>query len=438
MYAILGGSDPVYERWIFSDKPFYYGDDEAELIESFGLCPDNEVIYDGVARSIYSCSAGNMGTTKTTYISDGSFSSGAGYPSVLLSRYAFENYAVLKNSNPNSNFPCCNENAIDWRVIQGMLYVECRTKNINSIFGHGISNIIIPSADNWGTVTAIRTQLSDGTYKYLTFGTFVWTSSETEGCSIWNILNGQYSLLKVMEAQAAVSNGAELETVTNTDGIELKGLSDGVMTGIYTKTFTFKANVGFTATDTAQEYTFECVVKVPIWHGICNLWGNIFEYLSGIEIIRYWADEEKTSQINELYVAKTIADIESNKNVNEHLTDKSGYTFTSTYEYLGDLGSKVNTWCTDSWNTNGKNCIVAYRRSDATLAPNINNYESAFTYCVDWQTDDAFVIGEYQSRAPRFGGRANDHETVFRYAHADAPASNPSTYTGSRFRMKLG
>lgn len=435
MYAILGGSDPVYERWIFSDKPFYYGEDEAELIESFALCPDNEVIYEGVARCIYGCSAGSMGTTKATNISDGSFASGAGYPSVWLSRYAYENYAVLKNTNSGTNFPCCNENAIDWRVIQGMLYVECRTKNINSVLGHGVSANIFPTEANWGTVTGIRTQLSDGTYKYLSFETQVRTGA-TSSSSIWNILNGEYTLLKVMEAQTAVSNGATLESVSNVD-VDLFGKNDGVMTGIYTKTFTFKANVGFTSTE-IQEYTFECVVKVPIWRGICNLWGNIYETLSGIDIIRYWADDEKTSQVNELYVAKTIADIESNNNVGENLTDKSGYTFTATYEYLGDLGSKVSTWCTDSWYTNGKNCIIGYKSNDATSTPNINNYESAYTFLVDSQSDDEFVTGEFQCNAPRFGGVALSTRAVLRYARAFRPASYASPHFGSRFRMKIG
>lgn len=424
MYAILGGSDPVYERWIFSDKPFYYGEDEAELIESFALCPDNEVIYEGVARCIYGCSAGDMGTTvmKATEISDGSFSSGAGYPSHYLSRYAFENYAVLKNANSSTNFPCCNENAIDWRVIQGMLYVECRTKNINSVFGHGISANILPNAANWGTVSGVRTKLADGTYRYLTLGTQIWASGAIARPNMWNIINGQYSLLKVMEAQTAVSNGAILESVSNVD-VDLFGKNDGVMTGIYTKTFTFKANVSLTSTETAQEYTFECIIRVPIWRGICNLWGNLWENLSGIDIIRYWADDEKTSQVNELYVAKTIADIESNKNVGENLTDKSDYTFTATYEYLGDLGSKVATWCTDSWFTNGKNCIIGYKSNDVTSTPNINNYESAYTYLLDYQRDDAFVTGEFQRRALWFGGSATADSAALRTVYATYPVS---------------
>lgn len=437
MYAILGGSDPVYERWIFSDKPFYYGEDEAELIESFGICPDNEVVYEGVARSIYGCSAGSMGTTKATNISDGSFASGAGYPSVNLSRYAFENYAVLKNANSSTNFPCCNENVIDWRVIQGMLYVECRTKNLNSVFGHGISANVIPSQATWGTVTGLRAKLTDGSYKYCSFGTLVWYPGSDVSASLWMGLNTQYSLLKVMEAQVAVSNGSVLDTVKNADGKELHGMVDGNMTGIWTKTFTFKMTCAWTSTEEAKEYDFECVLRVPIWHGICNLWGNVWESLSGIDILRYWTDDTKTSQVNELYVAKTIADIESNKNVGENLTDKSGYTFTATYEYLGDLGSKVQTWCTDSMNTNGKNHLIGYKRADATLAPGISNYESAYTYLVDWQTDDQFAVGEVQRRAPRFGGLANNGCAVLRYASAAYPASRVATAYAARFRMEL-
>ena len=53
VYAILGGTNATYERFIVSDQPFSYDGDVAVEYTGFGETPDYEVIKDGKARSIY-------------------------------------------------------------------------------------------------------------------------------------------------------------------------------------------------------------------------------------------------------------------------------------------------------------------------------------------------------------------------------------------------
>lgn len=125
----------------------------------------------------------------------------------------------------------------------GILYIEMRTKDFTKVFGHGISSNVIPNDTNWNDVSGFRTTV-DGVKKYFTFSSNIWIGGAS--MSMWTALNGSYSLLKVLQAQKEISDGGVLESVKNTDGIALPGVSKGVMTGIYKKTITFTLNCAFT------------------------------------------------------------------------------------------------------------------------------------------------------------------------------------------------
>lgn len=314
MWAILGGTDPTYERYLYSDTYFEYGNDKAVFYDAHAEAPDKLVVVDGKSRSIYGSSAGSMGTTKATNISDDLFKSGAGYPTASLSRDDYERYARANNSDISSNFPYCNGTVHDLEFIIGILYIEMRTKDFNKVFGNGISSNVNPNDSNWDNTSGFRTTV-DGVKKYFSFTSGIYIGGEI--ANIWSVLNGQHSLLKVLQVQKEISDGGTLTTVYNSDGIPLHGLSKGVMTGIYKKTITFTLNCAFKSNDDDAAHTFELHLCIPVWRGATWMQGNIWQNLSGYDIINYRGVEE-TADHNLLYRAKSIADIITDGENAEH------------------------------------------------------------------------------------------------------------------------
>ena len=453
MYAILGGSNATYERWIYSDAPFSYDGDDAELIEPFGECPDYEIVIDGKSRSIMNAvstnntgaTLGQMGATNATNITDNYYAAPNGFPTISISRGGYESYAHAKNVNPSSNFPYCNGNVIDMRVILGILYIECRTKAVNSVFGHGISSNVGITGDNWGTVSGFKTTGDNGNTVYINFGDNTIINNATPANnSLWRALcGGQYSLLKVMDAQDAISSGTAIETVKNSEGVNLKGMTDGVMSGIFTKRITFNLVCGLAATidsgnsTTVKNRSFELVLRVPVWRGRTNLYGNIFSHLSGADIVRRLENEEI---VQDLYTAKSIAGITSstaertNESNYEQLFGISGY---NKYTNIGNTSG----WMKDSLYKDGKTEIVGMYNVGAA----INSYECAY---VGYSLDNNYIpdvapgwggaAGHFvRMQAGRLGGYASVGTCVPRFVFAYNAPSSTNSYAGSRFRVAI-
>lgn len=425
LYVIRGGTNSIYERFIVSDQPFSYDGDEAEEISMFGDTPDFEVIHNGVPRSIYNENvAGTQTVSKMSSFSfeGDDYQTQNGYPRCNLSRYQYEAYARARNENTLANTPYANASCLDLELIQTLLYIECRTKNLNSVFGHGISSNIAPSASNWGTVSGFKFTKGDETY-FKSFSGNVYVNGTST--NVWSLLNGQSPLLKMFEVQRAVSNGAELETVYNADGTPLQGGGAGVMTGIWTKTFTCKLVCGMTSSETASEYDVEVVMRVPVWRGRTRLWGNIWQHLSGYEVLNY-ADIDGTVH-NVLYRARSIEEMTVDSD-NANKTSPSGFSFVNAYEEIGELGA-VSGWMKDSLSTQKGISVLAAKTPGAA----INNYQSAYTYL-----DNTGTAGTYKHKtAGFFGGNANHGLCVLRYCYADYAPSTASVLLGSGFRVAL-
>lgn len=422
MWAILGGTDPTYERYLYSDTYFEYGNDKAVFYDAHAEAPDKLVVVDGKSRSIYGSSAGNMGTTKVTNISEDLFKSGAGYPTVNVSRDSYERYARAKNSDISSNFPYCNGTVHDLEFMLGILYIEMRTKDFTKVFGHGISSNVTPNDSNWDNTSGFRTTV-DGVKKYFAFSDNVYIGGQST--NIWSALNGQYSLLKVLQAQKEISDGGVLTTVYNSDGIALNGLSKGVMTGIYKKTITFTLNCAFTSSDDDAAHTFELHLCIPVWRGATWMQGNIWQFLSGYDVINYRGAGESTDH-NLLYRAKSIADIITDGENDEHANINQKFGVESAYEFVCDLGS-VGGWSKDTVTKDGISLAVAMNPGAV-----INNYQSAYIYLSKDNTTNV-----RKRKLCMFGGFASNITDVPRSCNTLIGLKIIGTYVGSRFRCRL-
>ena len=244
--------------------------------------------------------------------------------------------------------------------------------------------------------------------------------------SMWNALNSSYSILKVLQAQKEISDGGVLESVKNTDGIALPGVSKGVMTGIYKKTITFTLNCAFTSSDDDAAHTFELHLCIPVWRGATWMQGNIWQNLSGYDVINYRGAGE-TADHNLLYRAKSIADIITDGENADHADINQKFGVESAYEFVCDLGS-VGGWCKDTVTKDGISLAVAMNAGAA-----INNYQSAYTYLSNDNTTNV----RKRKNAGLFGGLAVFTGDVPRSCNALNGVTSAFTSLGGRFRCRL-
>ena len=178
LWMIFGGSNPTYEYWIISDKPFIWRGEAAIWYDRFIDTPDYCTIdrTTGASRSVYTTANANLAGSGA-----GATASGLGYPRTAISRYGYEAAASLKGSGWNGALYG------DLMYMLCMLYIEYHTKNLQGIFGVG--------ASTWG-----------GTQ--------------------WNAYNGYYPAIKIFEGQLALSGsfvGKMTGTFTKTFGVDTNG-----------------------------------------------------------------------------------------------------------------------------------------------------------------------------------------------------------------------
>ena len=431
VYAIIGGTNPTYERYIVSDQPFTYDGDVAEEYPAGGETPDYVTLLNGVVRSIRDDSvAGTHAAGSGTGFSNGDYGTteAGGYPRTSLSRFAFEQYARAKNADPTSNLPYMNVCNRDIELTQAFMFIEFRTKQLNNLLGHGMSSVSIPTKDTWGKVSGFRvTTDGGGNYTYLGLGGMMYLNSGMTGTNMFTILNGSCPLLKMFEAQLAVSDGGSLEAVKNSDGEAVQGLADGVMTGIWTKTFSFKVNASLTSGGAPQELSVDAVLRVPIWRGRTRLWGNCSQWYSGYELLRYLGEDQKTH--HKVYRAPSVEALLSDSDVTDKQSEGQ-FEFESKYDYLGELPAITvdsGVWATETHKAGGISTPIV-----KTGGGSLSTYESAFF----WAQGNA-VEGTYSRRGTRFGGSAAEGNAALRYAICNDTPSYASTNFGSGFRVEL-
>lgn len=432
VYAIIGGTNPTYERFIVSDQPFSYDGDEAKFYPAYGETPDYATLKDGKMRSIRNESvAGTHASGSGTAHSNTNYGTpdASGYPRTSLSRYQFEQYARAKNPDSGANLPYMNICNQDLELTQAFMFIEFRTKCLTNLLGHGMSANSFPSAANWGKVTGFRLTTDGGqTYTYASMGSQFYIGANTFASNMWTILNGSCPLLKMFEAQLAVSNGANIEAVNDSDGNPVAGVSDGVMTGIWTKSFSFKFTAATTAGGEKKEYSAECVLRVPIWRGRTRLWGNCTQWYSGYEFVQWL---EGTTLHHKLYRSPSVEALVSD--TNETIYDSEGHLgFERSYDFVGNMPTVAQAgsgiWATKTFSLNGITLPIPEVGGGA-----ISTYEQSHF----WASAVDLKEGQYRRRGVRFGGNAYGAPCVLRYASGSGAPSNASPYVGSGFRVTL-
>lgn len=433
VYAIIGGSNATYERFIVSDHPFSYDGDEAIEFPAGGDTPDYAVLLDGQMRSIRNDNvdgthfAGN-GTAHTD--SGYGTADAKGYPKTQLTRFQFEQYARAKNSDPSSNLPYTNICNFDMELEMAFMFIEFRTKNLNSVLGYGISSIAAPTAGTWGKVTGFRLTNDGGnTYTYLTFGSNVYLTGSQTPVNMFTVLNQSSPVLKMFEGQLAVSNGQTLEPVNDADGNAVQGMSDGVMTGVWTKRFSFQLSASLTKGGETKTYNVDAVLRVPIWRGKVRLWGNCSQWYSGYELLHYLVGDTYHYKV---YRAPSVAALTTDSDVADKAAE-GGFAFEKSYEYVGELPeTKTEGGVSFGW---AKKMLSLRNITTAIMAEGggyIGTFENATSYGLNNATD-----GQYIRRGSRFGGDASEGICVLRYASVYNRPSGSLTIIGSGFRVQL-
>jgi len=243
---------------------------------------------------------------------------------------------------------------------------------------------------------------------------------------MWAIINNYCPLTKMFEAQLAVSDGGTLETVYDADGNAVQGLSDGVMTGIYTKTFSFTVPASTVSGGTAQTMTVEVCLRIPVWRGRNRLWGNLAQWKGGIEALR-WKDSEGQTH-HKIYRAPSIEALTTDSDVAVK-SQEGEFAFESAYDCLGELpvNALYGQWATAMFRKGAITTAIASAFGGGML-----NYEGACVYPYPETVDDV-----YRRMGARFGDYAYSSGAVFRYAGLFNEPSVAYTYIGSGFRVKL-
>ena len=431
VYAVLGGTNATYERFIVSDAPFTYDGDEAIAFDPMGDSPDYVTIQDGKSRSIYNENvvgtqgAANAAVTNLGESGLGDATAAGGFPRTSTSRYGYEAAARAKNSVSTKNTPYAPYNNFDLELLQAFMFIEFRTKQLNNLLGHGISSNIAPTAETWGKVSGARITFDGGnTYTYATFGTTVFPTQGQAGVALWALLNGYSPLLKCLEAQRAVSAGGALEAVKNADGDNVQGIADGVMTGIWTKTFSIVANISLTQEGAPVSANIDFVLRVPVWRGRTRLWGHLNQHLSGYDVLRYF---NGTNLVHELYRAKNIAGIMADSD-ETNKTTKGQFAFEQAYDFVGAFG--VGGYGTRQMTFNGVSLGIT---ADAPSVAGRDNYESSGV----WGDTSALAENIYQRKCALFGPSADNSSCVLRRATVNSAPSLAGASFGSGLHVTL-
>lgn len=427
-YAILGGTNDTYERRLVGKVPFMYDGDVAIEIPAHGVCVDFSVIKSGKQRCIRDNTLVGTGGTgvNISYLANG-----LGCITSNLSRFVYEADARAKNANTALNTPYCNNFWLDIYVWHTLLCIKFKTKDYhnNSICGKAISsNDATPTVANWGTQTGVRVTNTGGTYSYYQISSSRFSSgSGVAAVTFWVLLNNNRPLLKMLEAQLALSYAKANSIAANTDFVYddatysyvdiagHSGLSAGEMTARVRKTvivsFTgYDVTNAVAVTDMPITYLLESVIIKGRQAG----WGHLYRWNSGLDCT--------TDNANYTFYQTTdLSKITTDTDVTEKSVGKN-FAFETAYDKVGSLPKG------DSWTLRAHNNSLFPK----TIGGGLHTAECFYSYRTGTAT-----AGQKARKGVYFGAYASLGFASLRDCYATNAPSFANTNIAGGFRVAL-
>ncbi len=429
IYVLNGGTNETYERRLVGKVPFVYDGDAAIEIPAHGVCIDYSTIKDGKQRSIRDntvAGTGAAGIGGISYLSDG-----LGGIKSDVSRFNYELYARAKNTDTSKNVPYCNSFWLDRDVWHTLLCIKFKTKDYHGSAYAGkalSSNDSAPTVSNWGTVTGVRVAETDATFSYynLSSGRFS-SASGQPAVNFWSLLNGSRPLMKMFEAQLALSyayaNSIAADTDFSYDGATYQyanitghnGLADGEMTAKLRK----KVTVSFTGRDVTNSVDvtnmqIDYLLEQVIIKGRVAIWGHLYTWTSGIDA---WTDNTnyhfyQTNDINKVTIDTDSA--EKDPGVK--------YAFEDTYDKVQQIANG------DGWVLRMNNNSLIIKNGGGSL----HTGECTYSY-----KSGTATAGKKARKGVFIGSCASSSYASSRAAFAYYAPTNTNTGIAGGFRVEL-
>ena len=432
IYVLNGGTKETYERRLVSKVPFVYDGDAAIEIPAHGVCIDYSTIKDGKQRSIRDntvAGTGGTGIGGISYLADG-----LGGIKAEVSRFDYELYARAKNTDTSKNVPYCNSFWLDRDVWHTLLCIKFKTKDYHgSAYADKAlsSNDSAPTVSTWDTVTGVRVTEKNATLRYYNLSNSRFSSaSGRPSDNFWTLLNGQRPLLKMFEAQLALSYAYANSIAPNTDfsydGATYQysnitghnGLAEGEMTAKLRK----KVAVSFTGRDVTNNVDvtnmpIDYLLEQVIIKGRVATWGHLYTWTSGIDA---WTDNTNYHFYQTADVNKVTIDTDS---AEKDLGVK--YAFEDTYQKVQQIA-------------NGSGWVLRMNNNSLiikTPGGSLHTGECALLY-----ESGTATAGKKARKGVFFGGLASSSLTGHassRSANASYSPTNTFTSFAGGFRVEL-
>ena len=429
IYVLNGGTNETYERRLVGKVPFVYDGDAAIEIPAHGVCIDYSTIKDGKQRSIRDntvAGTGGAGVGGISYLANG-----LGGIKAEVSRFNYELYARAKNTDTSKNVPYSNSFWIDRDVWHTLLCIKFKTKDYHGSAYAGkalSSNDSAPTVSTWGTVTGVRVTETNATFNYYNLSSSRFSSASGQpAVNFWTLLNGQRPLLKMFEAQLALSYAYANSIAPNInfsyDGATYQyanitghnGLVDGEMTAKLRK----KVTVSFTGRDVTNNVDvtnmqIDYLLEQVIIKGRVATWGHLYCWTSGIDA---WTDNTnyhfyQTSDVNKVTIDTDSAE--------KDLGVK--YAFENAYQKVQQIANG------EGWVLRMNNNSLIIKNGGGSL----HTGECAYSYRLGGAT-----AGKKARMCVFFGGSAVNSNASSRTASASFAPTFASSYIAGGFRVAL-
>lgn len=429
IYVLNGGTNETYERRLVGKVPFVYDGDAAIVIPAHGVCIDYSTIKDGKQRSIRDntvAGTGGAGAGGISYLANG-----LGGIKAEVSRFNYELYARAKNTDTSKNVPYCNSFWLDRDVWHTLLCIKFKTKDYHASAYAGkalSSNDSAPTVSTWGTVTGVRVTETNATLSYYNLSSSRFSSASGQpAVNFWSLLNGQRPLLKMFEAQLALSYAYANSIAPNTDFsydggtyqysniTGYNGLADGEMTAKLRK----KVTVSFTGRDVTNNVDvtnmqIDYLLEQVVIKGRVATWGHLYCWTSGIDA---WTDNTNYHFYQTTDVNKVTIDTDSAEK-----DPGVKYAFEDTYQKVQQIANG------DGWvlRMNNNSLIIK------THGGSLHTGECAYSY-----KSGTASAGKRARKGVYFGGYAHNSIASSRFAYAFYSPTNTFTAIAGGFRVAL-